>query len=68
MPVIYHGIIHWQEVQNTLVMIMDIRNNIIKANYTSSNTFERSKTCREALVSASLNISFEMQGFFWGET
>ncbi len=46
-------------------MIMDIRN---KANYTSSNTFERSKTCREALVSASLNISFEMQGFFWGET
>ncbi len=27
----------------------------LKANYTSSNTFERSKTCREALASASLN-------------
>ncbi len=31
-------------------MFMDIRN--------SSNTFERSKTCREALASASLNISW----------
>ncbi len=27
---------------------------------TSSNTFERSKTCREALASASLNISFNI--------
>ncbi len=27
---------------------------------TSSNTFEQSKTCREALASASLNISFNI--------
>ncbi len=53
--VIYPWHYHWQEVQNTSVIIMDIRNITIKANYL---TFERSKTCREALASASLNIAF----------